>query len=208
MARSGSPRAAIWGTAFSSRVFQPRDVDTIWLVRGNESGPGRRGGAPERKFIMAHIASVRRFIVGAAVGAAGGLAALAIATPAVATSVEVAVTGVARARGHVRVELCTRDTFLTQDCRYQGAAPAEVGATVVQIPEVPPGVYAAQAFQDETDQGVIHQNFLGVPRERVGFSNDAPLHLRGPRFKDAAFPVGDEVKRITLRLRRLFGARR
>jgi len=157
---------------------------------------------------MAHIASVRRFIVGAAVGAAGGLAALAIATPAAATSVEVAVTGVARARGHVRVELCTRDTFLTQDCRYQGAAPAEVGATVVQIPEVPPGVYAAQAFQDETDQGVIHQNFLGVPRERVGFSNDAPLHLRGPRFKDAAFPVGDEVKRITLRLRRLFGARR
>jgi uncharacterized protein (DUF2141 family) len=153
---------------------------------------------------MAHTASVRRLLVGAAMG----LAAVAIAVPAAATSVEVAVTGVARARGHVRVELCTRDTFLTEACPYQGAAPAEVGATVVQIPEVPPGVYAAQAFQDETDQGVVHQNLLGVPRERVGFSNDAPLHLRGPRFKDAAFRVGDDVKRITLRLRRLFGARR
>jgi uncharacterized protein (DUF2141 family) len=117
-----------------------------------------------------------------------------------------AVTGVVEARGHVRVELCTQTTFLTQDCPYGGAAPAKVGATVVRI-EAPPGVYAAQAFQDLTDQGVIHQNFLGVPREKVGFSNDAPVHMHGPRFKDAAFLVGDEVERVTLRLRRFFGAK-
>jgi uncharacterized protein (DUF2141 family) len=106
----------------------------------------------------------------------------------------------------VRVELCTQNTFLTQDCVYQGAAPAEVGVTVVRI-EAPPGIYAAQAFQDVTDQHVVHQNFLGVPREKVGFSNDAPVHLHGPRFKDAAFLVGDEVQRITLRLRGFFGAK-
>ncbi len=71
--------------------------------------------------------------------------------------------------------------------------------------EAPPGEYAVQAFHDDTDQGVIHRNLLGLPRERIGFSNDAPLHVRGPRFKDAAFSVGAEVERITLRLRRLFG---
>jgi uncharacterized protein (DUF2141 family) len=121
-----------------------------------------------------------------------------------ATLVEVAVTGVGQARGHVRVELCTRETFLTSDCPYTGQAPAMVGSTVVTV-EAPPGEYAVQAFHDDTDQGVIHRNLLGLPRERIGFSNDAPLHVRGPRFKDAAISVGAEVARITLRLRHLFG---
>lgn len=140
-----------------------------------------------------------------------GRAALAFAASAcfVGTAhaglVEIAVTGIADARGHVRVELCTKDTFLTNDCPYQGVAVATRGATVVRITNVPPGDYAAQAFHDETDQGVVHQNILGIPRERVGFSNDAPLHVKGPRFSDASFMVNSEVRRITLKVKHLFG---
>lgn len=162
-------------------------------------GAGRAG----KESFMAKPALARRSILGAGFRVVAVLAALALAQPARATIVEVTVTGVTSTRGHVRVELCTRETFLTQDCIYQGSAPAQVGSTVVRM-EVPPGVYAAQAFHDVTDQKVVHQNFLGVPRERIGFSNDAPVHLHGPRFKDAAFSVGDDVQRITLRLRRFF----
>jgi uncharacterized protein (DUF2141 family) len=188
-------------------VFQPGDTGAIWLIGEDESVPQTARGAPERKSIMADPALAGRRAAGAALSAAGVLALLAPAAPAGGAVVEVAVTGVAQARGHVRVELCTQHTFLTEDCPYQGAAAAKVGATVVRIAEVPPGVYAAQAFHDETDQGVVHQNLLGIPRERVGFSNDAPVRVRGPRFKDAAFLVGDEVQRITFRLRRLFGGK-
>ena len=145
-----------------------------------------------------------RFPRAAASGAAA-LAFLAVAQVAHASLVEVAVTGVAQARGHVRVELCTRTTFLTRDCPYQGEAPATLGATLVDISNVAPGQYAAQAFQDETDQGVVHQNAFGIPRERIGFSNDAPLHVRGPRFIEAAFSVGHEMRRITLKVGHLFG---
>lgn len=134
-----------------------------------------------------------------------GMAFILSASAAVAGSVEIAVTGVAAARGHVRVELCTRTTFLTKTCPYQGVATATVGSTVVKIAEVPPGEYAVQAFQDETDQGVVHQNLLGIPKERIGFSNDAPLHAKGPRFADAAFTVGKHMQHVTLRLRKLFG---
>jgi uncharacterized protein (DUF2141 family) len=155
---------------------------------------------------MTAKALVRRPASGVRLRLAAAVAAAALGAPAHASIVEVAVTGVVEARGHVRVELCTKQTFLTQACPYQGAAPAQLGATMVRI-EAPPGLYAAQAFQDVTDQGVVHQNLLGVPREKVGFSNDAPVHVHGPRFKDAAFLVGDEAQRVTLRLRRLFGAR-
>ncbi len=136
--------------------------------------------------------------------AAAALAVVSLSAGAArAAMVEISVTGVAEARGHVRVELCTKDTFLTDSCPYQGQAPATVGSTMVTI-EAPPGEYAAQAFHDETDQGVVHQNLLGIPREKIGFSNNAPLHLRGPHFKDAAFFVGDQVQRITFHLSRLF----
>jgi uncharacterized protein (DUF2141 family) len=125
-----------------------------------------------------------------------------------AAQVDVHVTGVSNPRGHVRVELCTRQTFLTSSCPYGGAAPATVGDTVVEISEVPPGEYAIQAFDDDLDAGHVHQNILGIPRERVGFSNDAPLHVQGPIFSEAAFKVGEGARQVTLRLRKvLFGAK-
>ena len=71
------------------------------------------------------------------------------------------------------------------------------------IADVPPGQYAAQVFHDVDDDGKVHQNLLGIPTEPIGFSNDAPIHLRGPRFKEAAFAVEHGVRHITLKLRDL-----
>ncbi len=144
------------------------------------------------------------FTAVAGLGAMG--AVLAPAPSAHAALVEIAVSGVAHARGHVRVQLCTRTTFLTKTCPYRGEAVATIGgATVVRIDQVAPGQYAVQAFHDETDQGVVHQNLLGVPREKIGFSKDAPITLRGPRFDDAAFPVAGSQEVVSLTLRSLFG---
>ncbi len=135
----------------------------------------------------------------------GAMLALAVssALPASAAVVEIAVTGVVQARGHIHVELCTQDTFLKPNCPYVGSAAATPGATVVKIAGVPPGQYAAQVFHDENDDGEIKRNFLGIPTEPIGFSNDAPLHLRGPRFTEAAFAVEHGVEKITLKLRDL-----
>jgi uncharacterized protein (DUF2141 family) len=142
-------------------------------------------------------AIARRWAVGLVLLVTGS-----IAGAAEASAVEVTVTGVTDSRGHIRVELCTRETFLKPDCPYKGVAPATLGATVVRI-EAPPGVYAAQAYADVTDQGVVHQNFFGIPREKIGFSNDAPVHMRAPRFDVAAFTVGQDTCRITFRVRHL-----
>lgn len=132
-----------------------------------------------------------------------GLLLSASAQAASAAVVEIAVTGVVQARGHISVDLCTEDTFLKPNCPYHGSALAKPGATVVTIADVPPGQYAAQVFHDVDDAGKVHRNLLGIPTEPIGFSNDAPIHLRGPRFKEAAFAVEHGVQRITLKLRDL-----
>ncbi|MDB5445629.1 MAG: hypothetical protein JWQ97_946, partial [Phenylobacterium sp.] len=47
--------------------------------------------------------------------------------------------------GSVHVDVCTRETFLRDNCPYSGSAPTQVGETTVTVPDVPPGVYAVQA---------------------------------------------------------------
>lgn len=124
------------------------------------------------------------------------------AIPTHAATVEVTVTNVHNARGHVHVELCPEKLWLG-DCTLVGEAPARLDATVVRVEHVPPGTYAAQVFQDENDNHKVDRGLFGIPREPIGFSNDAPLRRRGPSFEDARFRVAKSVERITLRLRHL-----
>jgi uncharacterized protein (DUF2141 family) len=42
---------------------------------------------------------------------------------------------------------------------------------------------------------------LGIPKESLGFSNNAPLGLHGPKFGRAAFIHGQEPQNITVNLR-------
>jgi uncharacterized protein (DUF2141 family) len=139
-------------------------------------------------------------------GVLGALMALALALlPAAsrAGTLEVTVHGVRSTKGFVRVAVCDRATFLTENCQYFADAPAIRGTTTLMVPNVAPGDYAVQAFDDDTGGGVIHQGLFGIPREGIGFSNNARLHLRGPKFDEAAVAVGDNPKRIDLGLRYL-----
>ncbi|MDB5446682.1 MAG: hypothetical protein JWQ97_1999, partial [Phenylobacterium sp.] len=74
----------------------------------------------------------------------------------------VVVSGVSSAAGDVRVDVCTRSEFL-HDCRYSASAPATPSVTVVIVKDLPPGVYAIQAYHDRNDNYSVDQNFLGVP---------------------------------------------
>jgi uncharacterized protein (DUF2141 family) len=135
--------------------------------------------------------------------AGAGALCIAAAGPALAAGapIQVTVTGVTSTAGSVRVDVCTRETFLHTTCPYSGAAPARVGETVVTVPDVPPGVYALQAYHDRNDNLDVEQGFLGIPQEGVGFSREPRLGMRGPSFDAAAIAHGDALQPITIRLK-------
>jgi uncharacterized protein (DUF2141 family) len=132
------------------------------------------------------------------------LLVLAAAAPAGAP-IEVAVSGVREAKGNVHVDICVEKLFLTSDCPYIGIAQARVGTTIVTVENVPPGRYAAQAFHDRNGNGKVDRGLFGIPKEAVGFSNDAPTPMRAPHFDDAAFDHGDTPQHIGFTLRHLIG---
>lgn len=67
--------------------------------------------------------------------------------------------------------------------------PAIAGETIVRLHDIPPGVYAIQAYQDVNANDRMDTSWIGLPLEPFGFSRDAPPFLSKPSF--------DQVK-ITL----------
>ena len=119
------------------------------------------------------------------------------------TFVEVAVEGVRNDRGHVLAAVCPESLFLTARCPYVASAPAHEGVVHVGIFGVPLGTYAVQVFHDENDNLRIDRNFLGLPTEGMGFSNNAPFRFGPPSFREATIAVGPDGARVSLRLRYL-----
>ncbi len=128
-------------------------------------------------------------------------ACLLSAGAAHASTVQVSVQGVRNDQGHVLVALCSKAEFLRPHCAWRGRAAAHAGTVLVTIEAVPAGTYAAQAFHDENENGLLDRNILGLPKEAMGFSHDAPMRLGPPRFADAAFTVGGDVTRVAFTLR-------
>ena len=52
---------------------------------------------------------------------------------------------------------------------------------------VAPGTYAVSVVHDENSNGKLDTNFIGMPREGVGASNDAKGHMGPPKFGAASF---------------------
>jgi uncharacterized protein (DUF2141 family) len=129
------------------------------------------------------------------------LIATTVAVQAQAASVTVTITNIRDARGVVRVAICPRADFLQPHCPYFGIAAAETGSVVVTITGVPPGIYAAQAYQDANSNGILDRNWLGMPKEGMGFSRDAPMRFGPPNFADAAFTLGVADAAISFRMR-------
>src|SRR5262245_7910520 len=58
---------------------------------------------------------------------------------------------------------------------------------VCQFTGLTPGAYAVSVFHDENSNGRMDTNFMGIPREGVGASNNAKGHFGPPKFDAAAF---------------------
>lgn len=143
------------------------------------------------------------------IGASALVLSAALALPTLAAgaaggTLHVVVDNVRGATGRVHVDLCSESQFL-KDCTLVADAPARPGATIVTLAGVKPGRYAAQVYYDQNGNGKVDRALFGVPKEGVGFSNDAPIKLAPPKWGDAAFSYDGHETTIRLKLRYFIG---
>ncbi|MCB1704702.1 MAG: DUF2141 domain-containing protein [Halioglobus sp.] len=58
--------------------------------------------------------------------------------------------------------------------------------------QLPMGEYALSAFYDRDGDGELTTNFIGMPREPIGLSNNAVGKFGPPSYSDAVFTLGAE----------------
>ena len=79
----------------------------------------------------------------------------------------------------------------------------ENGQRVCTFSGVDPGDYAVSVFHDENGNGKLDRNFMGMPKEGVGASNDAAGRFGPPKFDDARFSYKGGPQSLTIHVKYL-----
>jgi uncharacterized protein (DUF2141 family) len=66
--------------------------------------------------------------------------------------------------------------------------------------DIPPGTYAMVVIHDSNMNGKLDSNFLGIPTEGYGFSNNAKGLVSAPSFSAASFPYDGQNIELTMSL--------
>jgi len=80
------------------------------------------------------------------------------------------------------------DRFLEKEQAYKGIS-VEVTASseTVVVKNLPAGTYAISLYHDKNGNGAFDRNFLGLPKEPYGFSNNFKPKFSPPKFTDCCF---------------------
>jgi len=109
-----------------------------------------------------------------------------------------------------------KNTRGTLNCRLFNKAadfPDGEGIVTLRVPitgpntscsfsNVEPGTYAVAVVHDENGNGKLDKNFVGVPSEGYGVSNNKTYALSAPKWAESSFTLGTtESKALLVKLR-------
>jgi uncharacterized protein (DUF2141 family) len=69
--------------------------------------------------------------------------------------------------------------------------------------DLKPGKYAVSVIHDENDNGELDKKSFGIPKEGLGFSNDAMGKFGPPSFEESSFTISTEEKEIIIKMKYL-----
>lgn len=117
-----------------------------------------------------------------------------------AAEVVVRISGLSEPLGQVGCSLFAGASGFPMDnstaCAQWQAADAK-GVTC-RYADVPEGTYAVSIGHDLNGNKRVDTNFIGLPTEQWGVSNNARPRLRAPRFEEAAFKVAAEAGEVVI----------
>lgn len=117
-------------------------------------------------------------------------------------ALSVSFTNIKEAKGSLYVGIYASEAdFLKEEkaCFKKIIPVTATGNLDLEVPQLAAGTYAVSCFHDVNGNGKLDTNFLGIPSEPYGFSNNARPKFRAPRWDEAKFDV-KEGTRISIRL--------
>src|ERR1700722_6385488 len=108
------------------------------------------------------------------------------------TTLTVRIIGARNAKGKIRVALFRSAEGIPDDrakaTRLEKASiDPQTLSSQVFLTDVPAGQYAVSVFHDENINEKLDKNFMGIPKEGYGASNNPGRKMRAPTFDEACF---------------------
>ena len=103
--------------------------------------------------------------------------------------------------GKVRIALSNSEESYSSDGKdaYRGGdAQITNKKALYTFTEVPYGVYAVKLFHDENNNDKLDSNFMGIPQEPYGFSNNARGTFGPASWDDAKFEIKEDSLVISI----------
>lgn len=126
-------------------------------------------------------------------------AALLLAANAHAATLTLDIQGLTKKTGHVLIAVHADAASFGDKGKPVAVRNVEVkdSKLTVTIPDLAPGVYAVSLFHDANDNHKLDTNFIGIPKEGYGFSNNVGARGR-PDFDEAKFTLAADGTTLTL----------
>jgi len=104
-------------------------------------------------------------------------------------------------KGTLRVGLFTEDDkFLEESTWSRDIAVNGRQKIELDFENIPYGTYAISIFHDLDENGKLDANFIGIPKEPVGFSNDHQPKMGPPKFNGAKFDLAQKQLALTVNM--------
>lgn len=104
----------------------------------------------------------------------------------------VVIEGVNEKDGNMGVLVYTSQKGWPEEIRYalrDIIVPPQPGVMTVEIPDLPAGTYAVAVCHDVNKNRKLDKNFLGMPREQWGLSNNPHATIKAPPFSKSQFAL-------------------
>jgi len=147
--------------------------------------------SPASRLSRAHIGLSPALYARAALGPMALLSVLLWTPPALAGALEIQVTGITTGKGEVGCALYNGpDGFPTDPSKaIQQWKPATTGGVTCRFEGLAPGAYAVAVSHDLNGNRKTDTNFVGLPKESWGVTNNSRPSLRAPRFEEASVSI-------------------
>ena len=97
-------------------------------------------------------------------------------------------------KGNIEISVYNKsDKFLKEGASFKKySIPVKNTTETIIIDDLPKGEYAFILYHDKNSDGTLNLNFLGIPKEPLGFSNIAKLKYAKPTFEECKFSLSED----------------
>ncbi|KGJ96444.1 DUF2141 domain-containing protein [Colwellia psychrerythraea] len=112
----------------------------------------------------------------------------------IAADLTVNISEVNQGKGHIMVGLYSgTEAFSQGKSSFGSRVKADNENEQVIFKDIPEGEYAIKIYQDENSNQKLDFNFIGIPKEGYGFSNNVG-RFGSPKYQDAKFTVEEKTE--------------